>query len=777
MIREAYISGQINKAIFKKDEDHFILEKVLNSDTYRSYPLSLMDMNSFLLSDTEIKKLTGIAWDENTLHKELEEDYTKQEALDLFLISLDTSIDDDLRKEAMDILGDSIFEKPAVQQFVKNRVFGTTIPKGFDPLSALHIAEQLDNKDLAHWYKDLSDAKEIIPFVRNAWKTALLDETHLKVSLGALDKEFTDRGIFAHIVFAALKHNERAFDIIIDSKLIQDLHIAQPAVFLARIKQEVAKYFSFLDDNNKYRNLELNREEDETWESDKQQTFEETLTELINNFSGRTQKKLNNKKGEKTKLFRPGSFRDDYSILDQVAWIKDKINSGYILHAENGILKLIEYQDINSDPEHLCKSLSDIAECYQKNNQIERADLIAYKAMDLNSEDPVPYNIISENLRANDKLDEALKFYELTIQKFGNDVFAYCGKAEILRDLGRLNEALIQYELTILNFRNDPVAFNGRAETLRDLGRPDDALKQYELTILNFTDDVVAYCGKAETLRHLGLLQLALDQYEITVEKFSDNSIAYNGKAETLRELGQLKEALQLYELSVKKFSNDSVGYCGLAETQRELGNVEEALHLYNNILKLFPGNEIAKSGRLTLMVQSGINLHKIKNQINTTNPQTYNEWINYHIYCMLLLKQGKLKEAIDKLEYGLKKIQNIRERQYFSNALSFALIKEKQFKKAIRNLKQTGLLTPINKILITHAYAAERNIHDAKKYFSEINHSPIKKITEVSKYLSDRFHLSNNTFFLGKSNSDLDKAIENLEFELLSISYARKAA
>ena len=51
-------------------------------------------------------------------------------------------------------------------------------------------------------------------------------------------------------------------------------------------------------------------------------------------------------------------------------------------------------------------------------------------------------------------------------------------------------------------------------------------------------------------------------------------------------------------------------------------------------------------------------NLSDLEKETTISNPESHNDWILDHIHCMLLIKQNKIDEAINKLQYGVNHIQ-----------------------------------------------------------------------------------------------------------------------
>ncbi len=241
MISEAYISGQAHQAIFKKEDEYYLFEPV-DETHYRSSLIRLMDFNSFLLARPEIEYHKEINWTEEQLQTALKRHIAKHDALNLFLTGMDTTYSIKIRKQAMEILLEDYFSHTDAMVFVKNRVFGTSTPKQFDPISAAQIAAGRNNDELIKLYKDLSYSGDIIIAVRHAWKKAIIDDSSIRESdVALLDKVFTDEGIFAGFVTATLKHDGKAFDNVIITHLEKLSHfgISRPSLFLTTLVQQL----------------------------------------------------------------------------------------------------------------------------------------------------------------------------------------------------------------------------------------------------------------------------------------------------------------------------------------------------------------------------------------------------------------------------------------------------------------------------------------------------------------------------------------------------------
>lgn len=936
MISEAYISGQIHQAVFKEG-DAFYLYEPFDEASERTTVIKHFDLNNFMLNRPEIDHYININWSKDELRIKLKKEIGKYDSLNLFLTGMDTSYSLNIREKAMVLLVEDCFDQQDNLMFVKNRVYGTSVPDQFNPLSAAQIARSLDYCGLMKLYEDLSYACEIIPVVRSGWKKAIVDYGIERDVIPTIEKLFVNEGIIAGFVLATLKHDVKKVDdiIVTHSQKLSNYGVNQPALFLSAIKNNIEERFSLFD-KVRAKDLATNDDDIVSYKSD----FVTEFNELISRFSG--------KKKTRNQFMKAGRKRQNsstilsskslVSIENQIQRIKDLINSREDEDAKKGIIALVRFQNINSDPEHLCKSLCDIAKCYQDDRQIDLADLLARRACDLNPNDPVPQCILAENWRKSGEFSNALKayeqivlrfnssitarngkaetlrdlerytealemyehtilrfendrfarngmaetlrdlerfadalfVYEQTIELFGDDRIAYCGKAETLRDLGRYSEALDVYEKIVRQFEFDTYSRNGMAETLRDLGKYDEALKMYESTIQRFNDNVIAYCGKAETLRDLGKFHDALDVYENTIRRFRDNEVAFCGKAETLRDLGEFESALEIYELvanqfthnviarngkaetlrdlsryadaldeydkiiaqfdnnliarngkaetlrdlgryhealdsydkiimcfrdssiaycgkaetlrdmeqfeqalevyeeAIGKFAHNVIARCGKAETLKEMGELEKALGFYNEIVVVFPFNQFARASRYAVLVQLGNNLDSVYDEIKVDKPLTKNDWVIYHIQCMLLIKQNKLDAAVEKINFGLLNNTFYKEIVFFKSALSFALIKKKEYDEAIRALGAEEMSLPINQLLVAHALAASKPMSETKVRIIELMASSDLKLKRASQLLSVRYNSSDNSNHLNMTNEDLESEIESIEFSFL---------
>lgn len=879
IVTEAYIAGGLGKAIVKTDDEFFVASG--GRDGFQMRTMRNPDINGFLLNSTEVVVKKDIRWSETELCDSIELEKIKQQALDFFLIGMDTTLDTELRALAIGQLEEGVLDNQDVVQFVENRVFSTVVPNEFNPQIGSELCLEKGYSNVHELYSNLELAMPIILHVREYWQGRLTTTWSSTIDeLEELDREFTDKGVFSDFVLSSLDGDVNMMDGVVVKWGIElkDLEFGHPiGLFLSDLKDSLCKAFQITDSRKELVTLSALMERDSELIKSVEQSFSVRFNNLISNFKGRKQRIAEynlGKKGVKLPRLR-NDIEADEKVTKLINWIKLKTSEGDLDEVESRLLELVEFQDLNSERKHLCKSLCDVAKGLQLGGFTELSDLLARKAINLQPKDLVPPTIIADNLRINHLYKESLSKYKEIENSMGVDAFVLCGKAETLSKMGRLDEsfevysyaaekyqdnvvpktgkgyvllqmgryeeALSEFDFTISKFPNEPYAWNGKAEalirlrrtdeallvydkasknsnidnkvslngkanlhrllgqfdlaieiydgliqtdsndlyaqngrseTLKRSGRLDEALAAYNDTIVNFPNSPVAWSGKAETLRQLGQLAEALAVYDFIIGNFPNNIYAISGKAETLRQIGRTEDALALYETGIRKYKFDVALWNGKAETLRQIGDLEKAEQFYEKVIRKFPYDPIANRAKFVVSIQRGLNLEVVKLNIEERlSNGMYDDTLN-HIYCMLLLKLNLFEEAIVRLEHGLSVVKKSDAKEYYRTALAFAYVKKGDFKHVTKLEDEKPSILPAFKVLVSHAYAADGNTAKSNEKLSGLIGSPWKKLDDISKCISDRYNLSEQVYFLGKSTDELDSEIENLEFELLTEPY-----
>lgn len=379
----------------------------------------------------------------------------------------------------------------------------------------------------------------------------------------------------------------------------------------------------------------------------------------------------------------------------------------------------------------------------------------------------------AEILREMSSPDEAYEAYSEGIEQFPDKPMLYCGRAAVLADLGRLSESILAYSRILESFGDDVVALSGRAHVWHKMGELDKSLNAYSQTIKTFPNESVPQCGRAEVLKSFGRLGEALQAYESATQQFPYVVVAWNGRAESLRELGRLNEAVAAYDEAIRKFPFDvrSRGsrayilrvkgdlegalqafdqnvkdfpydlFClqGRANILKELGHLDQAIEAYDQVIARNPREQSARYAKAAILVvkKQYVEAQKL---LPTDEPQTLEDWIAYHIQCMILLKTGKTDEAIDALQWGIENIRFFKERIYFVNALAVAKIRLHQFADATAMLSNNE--TPIADVLRIHAYGEMGHQQDAATAYQRVQIDCPPNIVPLRDELAARYRL-----------------------------------
>ena len=165
--------------------------------------------------------------------------------------------------------------------------------------------------------------------------------------------------------------------------------------------------------------------------------------------------------------------------------IKSHLDRGEIRVALEYTDALVAYQAGNSRPEHVAKSLCDLARHAKKLGRYDIQYELAKRAVAIAPDDGWSYAQLGDASRLCGRMQEALDYYQFA-GEFGQVCVARNGKAEVLKAQGRLDEALAEYEFAVRDFPGDVVARSGKAEVLKAQGRLDEALAEYEFAVRDF---------------------------------------------------------------------------------------------------------------------------------------------------------------------------------------------------------------------------------------------------------------------------------------------------
>jgi tetratricopeptide (TPR) repeat protein len=352
---------------------------------------------------------------------------------------------------------------------------------------------------------------------------------------------------------------------------------------------------------------------------------------------------------------------------------------------------LVSYQLSNGEPVHTAKSLCDLA-MEAKTLGLNSLQLeLTERSINIAPDDDWSWAQYGDALLNMQRLDDALEAYRQA-DAFGAGVVSKFGRAEVLKAMNRLDDALAAYDEAIAEYPEDVVAKRGRAELLKVIGRLDEALNAYDEIIADNLSDVIARNGRAEVLKAMNRLDDALAAYDEAIAAHPEDVVAKHGRAELLKVIGRLDEALNAYDEIIADNLSDVIARNGRS-------GVLVALHRYDDALEHLPAG----------------------------NPVTQDDWIGYHMRGMILLRQGKVSEAISVFEWGVQNDPLPSSKQYFQTALAVAMLRRRDFPRVIQVLEGVSapLLQPQANVLRLHSFGELKEDMQASEAYDKLASKP----------------------------------------------------
>ncbi|HRI59870.1 MAG TPA: hypothetical protein PK228_09105, partial [Saprospiraceae bacterium] len=437
MISQAYIFGALGKAAFQQGDKWYVLDAD-DPNTVRAW--HSFDNNWLSLSDPEIVSVPqGKNLDE--IRQLLALETSKQEALTLALQLMDESIREESLKAEIAELLEEYAQDTTVFHFLENRLLTTVVPDSFDPSFASNICRSLRLKKITGVYEMLDTHARQIQIFYTAWLNVAKDYFNDIETADAAFSLLTSEGIAKTFVQSIANGDKHLWDnaAVNAALLLKKEKIDSNALrFFTSLKADLTRYFDV-----KF------QEETHRAEQEKEETDE--IADLIEEY---LENRLEQKQATK-KIWKPGAAKkakakkSTYELLGaaqaNVEYFSQKILSslreGNKAGARASLKELLKQQIQTSAPEHICKSLTNIAGFLLSNGVIDFTKTLMGYAKALNGNDLVVDTLGAEVLKAEGKLAEAREEYLRIKQQFPDNIFAQTGYAEILKAEGKLAEA------------------------------------------------------------------------------------------------------------------------------------------------------------------------------------------------------------------------------------------------------------------------------------------------------------------------------------------------
>jgi len=211
---------------------------------------------------------------------------------------------------------------------------------------------------------------------------------------------------------------------------------------------------------------------------------------------------------------------------------------------------------------------------------------------------------LQKSINTLEKVEHAKKFlenhdYENAIGKINeilyqsNYVSAIFSKAQALSQLKKYQEALKWYDVFLVLYPNDIDALNNKGWNLDKLRRFEEAIKQYDLVLAINPKYFNALFNKAFTLDNLNRFKEALELYHKALEIDPNNVNILGNIGFDLDNLGQHKEAIEWYDKALAINPNHTNNISLKALALSKLGK-NDVINSANVIMAIDPKDFIA---------------------------------------------------------------------------------------------------------------------------------------------------------------------------------------
>jgi tetratricopeptide (TPR) repeat protein len=669
---------------------------------------------------------------------ELRKDCNFTWALDLTLISLDSELEDDIRKEALEQL-EHLFADDTTVIRVENVLYSKPLPEEADLNGALRLC---NSEPTAEFLRRLESHQPSIASVNQLW------ESIPSKTFGSHD----NRSAFKHI---AVKEG------LFRDLVTLDTPASVSALLLkAGLKQSVQR-------------LPNHRQVLQAWSAPFRQSHKtpNIIKEEVEQ-TGPEERSFGKRRIDRRAVLQEATKRK--SVITKAMSRRDLARVQVLTD------ELVAYQQRYSESRHTAKSLCDLAmeakalgmnslqlALTERSISVapgdgwswaQYADALlgigrlddAFKAYE--QAERFGAGVIGKTgragvLKAQGQFDRALAAFDEVIEEHPENTVAKNGRAEVLKAQGRFADALAAFDEVIEQHPDDIVAKNGRAEVLKAQGRFVDALAAFDEVIEQYPENVVAKTGRAEILKAQGRFADALAAFDKVIEEHPENTVAKNGRAEVLKAQGRFADALAAFDEVIEQHPDDVVAKNGRAEVLRIQGQLQDALAAFDEIIKLVPEDEVARTGRSCVLLELN-RYEEALESLPTDTPVSMDDWINHHIRGMILLRLGKTTEAIKIFNDGLQNSPFPSTKQYFQGALALSWLRSRDFRKAGEALDAvtSPILQPSANVIRIHAFGAQGNRQRALQAYENLKATPHLLTDELTRELYRQYVLEQNS-------------------------------
>lgn len=684
---------------------------VLRGGGYQGFILDRA--NCITLQHDELPAFFMHAWDvqmvecgsDTEIRSKIEESWKCDRTLRLALIALDVAHESDFRREAASYVEDLICD-PSCAEFLKYHLYARPLPSEFDPEAVSEFLSEGGTSSLEDLFDALVAHQDAIRNCVDAWgelPDEIFEDENEKEEFHA---RIVRTGAFYKFATASGGDNDALFRI-----------LADPAI--ASKPAKARKIVNLWAD--RYKEKPFVRPvhfEDET-----ESGFHFPVTS--------------------------GRHKSNYEVFQRVrkckSQIRAELTAGNFERADELVEQLVEGQRKSSSPEHVAKSLCDLAMFCRQVGDVDRFLLYSHRATQEAPSDGWAYVQVGNAHIAKLEFSRAMEAFEKAYA-FGEERASMLGRVEALKYLGQKELAIETLDECIRRFPNDPVAqnssasllayfgrlteslaayddlaqspfagayvFGGRASVLADLCRFEEAIHDQDLAI-TFTElnDVIPYCAKADILREYGRFEEALAVLDLPPRNVNTRLQLEMARARVFRDSGNLRRSEDILASIGGDYPRDVNVKMAVAELHRKRGDFSGALTLLQDIEESFPNSRFARNSTAATLAALG-RLDAAVFYLPERSPSTRGDWVGQHIRAMIYIKKGDLDGAESLLLDGLEGCPWPQQRPYFASALAFLKLRMNDAHSALHILDSVGeLVTPSTEVFVSavrvHALAA----------------------------------------------------------------------
>lgn len=404
--------------------------------------------------------------------------------------------------------------------------------------------------------------------------------------------------------------------------------------------------------------------------------------------------------------------------LTQVEAVIDQVNHGNDARAHRFLAELI--RDQKGEPEHLIKSLCNIA---QRCKEIFRSDFERFclrEALELSPNDP------------------------WTLIQWGNH----------LKDCRSFSEARTSFNLA-KTLSNDLTPDHCLADLLAAEDRFDDALRAYK-SIPNWRESELVGTAIADVLRKTGRLDEAAMQYDYVLRHWPLSARARAGNAEIHQAHGNLLRSFEIYaELAMEtQGTPDECHYMLMKGTiLRRLRRIPEALSVADSALRRWPFNPAARYLRNSSLILAERFGDLDRDLPEASSAPGFSEWRRSFNRGLMLLCTSQFSAAREELVRGVASIGRVNsENGILAMAAAHALMHEQRFLEAKAMLQRTEAvdlqdeqLLHLRLVLRLHVATLLNDEREAERLQNEIIGSGQSEAVEAAeKIMAKNFSAAN---------------------------------